>query len=220
VGRDYTRLLRPLLLIAVALAPLQAGEYAVLTTGFRIHAERHAADGDSTILYDRSGGSTTIATALISGFEVEDYIPPPPEPAPASAAPAPGLGALIEQAAQRHGLAPELVHSVIAAESSYNPAAVSPKGALGLMQLMPETARELNVAQPFDPAQNIEGGSLYLRRMMERYAGFKNQLPRALAAYNAGPGKVDLYGGLPPYRETTEFVSRVLARFERLKSAR
>jgi len=191
-----------------------AGEYAVLTTGFRIRAERHTTEGDTTTLYDRDGGYMAIPTAQIATFEQEDWTPPPPAPVLAPQAEPVPVEALVRQAAERHGLAPELVHSVIAAESGYRPDAVSPKGAMGLMQLMPGTARELNVQDAFDPAQNIEGGATYLRRMLERYAGFRNQLPRALAAYNAGPGKVDLYGGLPPYRETVDFVSRVLTRLE------
>lgn len=206
--------MRPWCILVLAGSTLWGAEYAVLTTGFRIRAERHTTDADTTTLYDRDGGSTTLPTSQITGFEVDDYVPPPPPPEPAPAAGSPDLDTLVRQAAQRHGISPELVHSVIAAESAYQPNVVSPKGALGLMQLMPETARDLQVRDAFDPAQNINGGASYLRQMLERYAGFRNQLPRALAAYNAGPGKVDLYGGLPPYRETIDFVSRVLRRLE------
>ena len=206
--------------ILVSGCSLWAGEYAVLANGFRLRAERHSTDGDLTTLYDRDGGSRTIPTALIAGFEAEDYVPPPPEPEPPPAPPQTvDVGALVEEAAQRHGVRPELVHSLIAAESGYNPNAVSPKGAMGLMQLMPETARELQVANALDPKQNINGGTAYLRQMLERYAGFKNQVHRALAAYNAGPGKVDL-GGLPPYRETIDFVSRVMKGLELRKGRR
>jgi soluble lytic murein transglycosylase-like protein len=200
-------------ILLLAGSTLWAGEYAVLTTGFRLRAERHTTEGETTTLYDREGGTTTLASALIVGFERDDYVPPPP-PAPPPADPAPDLESLVREAAERHGVAPELVHSVIAAESNYDPNAVSPKGALGLMQLMPGTARDLNVGKAFDPAENINGGTAYLRQMLERYAGFRNQLQRALAAYNAGPGKVDLYGGLPPYRETLDFVGRVLQRLD------
>lgn len=206
--------LRTWCLLAVAGSTLWAGEYAVLSTGFRIRAERHSTAGRTTTLYDRDGGSTTLPSSQITAFEVDDYLPPPPPPEPAPAAVEPDLDTLVRQAAERHGVAAELVHSVIAAESAYNPSAVSSKGAQGLMQLMPDTARDLHVTDAFDPAQNINGGAAYLRQMLERYAGFRNQLPRALAAYNAGPAKVDLYGGLPPYRETLDFVSRVLRRLE------
>lgn len=207
--------LRAFGLLAVAGSTLWAGEYAVLSTGFRIRAERHSTDGETTTLYDRDGGSTALPSSQITAFEVDDYVPPPaPPPQPAPAAVPPDLNTLVRQAAERHGVSADLVHSVIAAESAYNPGAVSPKGAQGLMQLMPDTARDLHVTDAFDPAQNINGGAAYLRQMLERYAGFRNQLPRALAAYNAGPAKVDLYGGLPPYRETLDFVSRVLRRLE------
>jgi len=213
--------MRAWFVLAMVASPLWAAEYAVLTTGFRIRAERHSTDGDTTTLYDRDGGSTTIPTALIAEFEVDDYVPPPPPPEPPAADPRPAdLVTLVREAAARHGVAAELVHSVIATESAYNPHAVSPKGALGLMQLMPDTARDLNVSNAFDPAENINGGAAYLRQMLERYAPFRNQLQRALAAYNAGPGKVDLYGGMPPYRETIDFVSRVLSRLESFRKQR
>ena len=201
--------MRALLLILAAPA-LWAGEYAVLSTGFRIRAERHATDGARTTLYDRDGGYSVVPTNLITGFEPEDFVPPAAAPQPPP--PPAGVDSLVEKAARHHQVHPALISSVIAAESSFNPAAVSPKGAQGLMQLMPATAAELGVAHPFDAAENIQGGTSYLKQLLDRYAGFDNQLERALAAYNAGPGKVDQYGGLPPYRETVDFVSRVSSR--------
>ncbi len=115
---------------------------------------------------------------------------------------------LIERHALSRGLDPRLVRAVVQAESGYNRFAVSVKGAQGLMQLMPETARELAVASPFDPAENLRGGTLYLRQMIERFDG---RIEWALAAYNAGPGAVERFGGVPPYRETRAYVARVLA---------
>ena len=128
------------------------------------------------------------------------------------------IGDAVMGCTDRYDLDPTLVTAVIFVESRGRPWARSPKGAMGLMQLMPGTARELAVANPFDPAQNIEGGTAYLRSLLERYAGHKNQVHRALAAYNAGPAKVDLYRGLPPYRETLDFVTRVVNQFNRLRS--
>ncbi len=195
-------------LLVIAFVPcLWGGEYAVLTTGFRLHAERHTADEGSTRLYDAGGGYTEIPSSFIEGFEPDESVAPAPPQQPKPAAPG-----LVEQAAQQHGVHPALVESVIAAESAHNPRAVSRKGAQGLMQLMPETARELGVANAFDPAQNVQGGTAYLRQLLDRYAGYPNQFERAVAAYNAGPGPVDRHGGVPPYRETVDFVSRVSSR--------
>ena len=114
---------------------------------------------------------------------------------------------LIRAAAAREGLDPALVKAVATAESGMNASAVSSAGAKGLMQLMDGTARELGVRDSFDPAQNVAGGAKYLKKMLDRYDG---DVKRALAAYNAGPGNVDAYGGVPPFTETRAYVERVL----------
>jgi soluble lytic murein transglycosylase-like protein len=117
------------------------------------------------------------------------------------------VDSLVIEHAQRQSLRPELVRAVIQVESGFNPRARSPKGAMGLMQLMPATARELGVTNPYDPEQNIRGGTAYLRRLLDRYDGDERL---ALAAYNAGAGAVDRYGrNVPPYQETRDYVRRI-----------
>ncbi|MDX2495174.1 MAG: lytic transglycosylase domain-containing protein [Desulfuromusa sp.] len=117
----------------------------------------------------------------------------------------------IEQSAQRFQLDRALIKAVIKVESDFNPRVISSKGAQGLMQLMPDTAKEVGVYNPFDPSESIHGGSLYLRKMLD---SFDSNLDYALAAYNAGPGAVRKYGGIPPYEETQNYVKRVKHYFD------
>lgn len=116
---------------------------------------------------------------------------------------------LIAAAAARHNVPPALVQSIVAAESNFDCAAISLKGAIGLMQLMPATARQFG-GDPTDPAENIEAGTRYLRYLMDRYRNTRNSIKHVIAAYNAGPGAVDRYRGVPPFRETRSYVARVL----------
>jgi soluble lytic murein transglycosylase-like protein len=131
-------------------------------------------------------------------------------PAAGKSAP-PSLDATVRQIAAEQSLPPELLHSVIQVESNYNPGAVSPKGAQGLMQLIPETARRFGVLDSFDPVENIQGGAKYLKYLLDLYKG---DYPRALAAYNAGEKAVAKYGGVPPYPETRNYVAQVKKRLD------
>ena len=192
-----------------------AGEYAVLDNGFRIHADSHSVDGD-TVQLKTAQGVIQVPANSVRAYEVEEYTPPPPPPPPTVvpvATPETKLSPheLVTRAAERAGLPPAIVHSIARAESAYQPDALSPKGAIGLMQLMPQTAAELN-ADPHDPAQNADAGARYLRQLLEKYDGV---VSKAVAAYNAGPGAVDKYNGVPPYKETIEYVQRVLRQYDK-----
>ena len=188
-----------------------AGEYAVLANGARLHVDRHEADGAKVRLY-YSTGFVELASTVVIGYEAEEYVAPAAVAMAAVAAPASGMATeaptpleLADAAADRYGLPRALVRSVMAAESGFEPLAISPKGAIGLMQLMPGTAQVLG-ADPHDPAQNVDAGTRYLRDLLEKY---NYGLRHALAAYNAGPGAVDKYNGVPPYRETIDYISRI-----------
>jgi soluble lytic murein transglycosylase-like protein len=206
------------LLLSFALVTIaaSAGEYVVLSNGFRIHADSHMVDGDVMRL-QISQGAIEIAVNTVARIEAEDYTAPAPAPLPVAAQePQRELTPkeLITRAAIQAGLPPGIVHSVAKAESGYQVNAVSPRGAIGLMQLMPGTAAALNV-DPHDPAQNVEAGARYLRELLLKYENDPHQVSKALAAYNAGPGAVDKYKGVPPYRETIEYVNRVLRDYEK-----
>lgn len=184
-----------------------AGEYAVLASGFRIHADRHETDGSIVRLY-ANGGVTEVPAQQVIRFEVEEVAPATPLPV----LQVPTTEELIAAAAKQNGLPPEFVKSVVAAESAFRTDAISRKGAIGLMQLMPSTARDYG-ADPTDPRQNVEAGTQYLRDLLVKYQNDDHQVLRALAAYNAGPGAVDRYHGIPPYRETIDYITRVLRKY-------
>ncbi|HEX3876557.1 MAG TPA: lytic transglycosylase domain-containing protein [Bryobacteraceae bacterium] len=124
---------------------------------------------------------------------------------------------MIRAAAAKHKVSAAFVQSIVAAESNFNPAAISPKGAIGLMQLMPETAQEYGI-DPLIPEQNIDGGTRYLSVLIHHYQrSSRDWMRRTIAAYNAGPGMVDKYRGIPPFRETRTYVARVLSYFKRFQ---
>jgi soluble lytic murein transglycosylase-like protein len=202
--------------VAVVLAA-QAGEFVVLSNGFRIHAQSHSSDGP-VIRLETNQGVIEIQANTVASFEQEDYTPPAAPPAIGPTAPATVAALtpreLIAQAALHAGLPPAIVQSVARAESGYHQDAVSPKGAIGLMQLMPRTAAALN-ADPLDAAQNAEAGARYLRDLLEKYQNDPHQVSKAVAAYNAGPAAVDKYDGIPPYAETIQYVNRVLKQYEK-----
>jgi hypothetical protein len=216
-----------MLALAAPLSPtLRAGEFAVLQTGFRLHAERHETEGARVRLFS-GGGVTDLPAASVVRFEDDEApmpgvasVPPPevaPLPAPLRNLP-PVPQELAAMAARKYALPESFVRSVMKAESGFRPAALSPKGAIGLMQLMPGTAQALGV-NPQDPQQNAEGGAQYLRDLLAKYENHPDQVLLALAAYNAGPAAVERYHGVPPYRETREYILRVLKNWDRQKDA-
>lgn len=198
------------LLLAVAFSAA-AGEYAVLASGARLRIDRHEAEGGTIRLYS-GGGLTELPAAAITRFEGDDYTPPKLiPPAAATIPPAVDTAKMVDETARKYGLPVNFLRSVIKAESGFRTDAVSPKGAIGLMQLMPDTARMLG-ADPTDPAQNLEAGARYLRELLQKY---DHGAWHALAAYNAGPGAVDRHKGIPPYRETREYIRRVMDLYQR-----
>ena len=182
-----------------------AGEYAVLASGSMLRVDRHEISGGKVRLYNVDG-YIEMDAAAVRGFEAEELTPPAPATPAAAGWQAEACPTkLADAAADKYGLPRRLVRSVISRESDFQPQAVSPKGAIGLMQLMPATAEALG-ADPRDPAQNVDAGTRYLRDLLEKYDG---GLWHALAAYNAGPGAVDKYQGVPPYRETINYVGKI-----------
>lgn len=193
-----------MLSLAAAAAPAARADYAVLRSGIRLHITGYERTGDHVRL-TMSGGSVNVPADELVSVEPEDQFASLP-PAPLDDGP---YGNLIRAAALKHGLDEKLITGVIAVESNFNPRAVSRKKAQGLMQLIPQTAARYSVANIFDPAQNIEAGTHYLKDLLEKYRG---NLSLALAAYNAGPEMVERYGGVPPFPETQKYVRQITAR--------
>lgn len=189
-------------------------EIVVLTSGRTLTVKSHQVDGDRVILEMRAGGEVTCDTALIDRI-VPDEVPvpepqepnldqdPAPEAAPRLAGP---YADIISNMAEAHGVDPMLVEALIKVESNYKPRARSTRGAMGLMQLMPSVARQYNVRNPYDPKANIAAGVKHLKTLIDRWG-----VELALAAYNAGEGAVKKFNGIPPYRETRNYVSRILS---------
>ena len=201
---------------------LWAAEYAVFKSGFKLRSERHEIFGSRVRIFTHDRGVIEVPSSSIVEFEYGDYsaLPMPIISSQYQVDTRSRIDMLVEHLGIELQLNPALIHSVIEVESNYDPNAVSPKGAIGLMQLMHATAREFSVTNCRDPGQNIRGGASYLRRLLYRYNGSEDSLLRALAAYNAGPGTVDYYDGLPPYRETHLFVKRVIRRFLELTESK
>jgi soluble lytic murein transglycosylase-like protein len=217
-------------LLTATTLPCSAADTAVLRNGFSIRHERRQIIGTITRLYMDGDDSSfvDVPTAEIDHFEALPAESSPLEPPNAkndssqsqsgasNFKPSTDLNEVVRAASGTYHLDPDLVSSVIRAESGFNVRAVSPKGAQGLMQLMPQTASQLGVQNAFDPQANVEGGARYLRELLERY---DFDLIKALAAYNAGPQRVEQYGGVPPYHETKAYVARIVRDFNKKKLA-
>jgi len=211
------------LALLTAAVPASA-EIVFLKSGRTLSVKSHKVDGERITLILRGGGEVTCDKTVIDKIEADEvpYIEPPVEKVeqiqepPVAGLPEQERSALdgtpyaeiIAAAAEAHGVDPMLVRALIQVESGYRPRARSPRGAMGLMQLMPSTAREYNVRHPFEPKANIEAGIKHLKTLIDR---FGDDVGLALAAYNAGPGAVEKFNGIPPYRETRSYVSRILA---------
>jgi len=199
---------RPVVVIAASLllagfASWAQADIALLSSGTTLKVTAQRRDGDTVFLSLKGGGEVGVAADSLRGVVPDEVLD---EVVPAAGK---DIATLAAEAARRHSLDPALVAAVVAVESGFRPDAVSPKGAQGLMQLMPATARYLGVKDSLDPVDNLDGGTRYLRGLLTRYNGDVN---RALAAYNAGEGAVARHGGVPPYPETLAYVRKVLQR--------
>ena len=197
----------------LALAAFAAGaraDYFVLRSGARLNVTAYQLVGERYRI-QMNGGSAEIAAADVVAIEPEEIFIPAPR-MPLTQAP---YGDMIQSAAKKYSVDADLIFSVIAAESNFNPRVISRRGARGLMQLLPATGTRFGVKDIFDPAQNIDAGTQYLRDLMARYQG---DLVLTLAAYNAGPGAVERYGRVPPYNETISYVRAIRKTYAQRKS--
>ncbi|SRR5579871_4391896 len=197
----------PLVAILLGAAPAHA-ELVYFTTGRTLSIKSHRLDGDTIVLTLRSGGEIVTEKSVVDRIAPDEVPYPedlPPAPPPTAPDPVVPYGAIIDKVAAEQGVPPQLVKAVIRVESAYQERARSRKGAMGLMQLMPATARQFAVQDPYEPQSNIEGGIKYLKSLLDRY-----ELSLALAAYNAGEAAVKRFGGVPPYPETQKYVADIL----------
>ena len=186
-------------------------ELAYFSTGRTLSIKAHRVEGESLVLMLRNGGEIVCEAAAIARFTPDEVPYPEPEPVvtvvavPAQVLPSVPYAEIIDKVSGEQGVDAKLVRAVIQVESAYRNTARSRKGAMGLMQLMPETARQYGVKDPYDPAANIEGGIKHLKTLLQR-------LPRdlALAAYNAGEAAVERFHGIPPYPETRSYVAQIV----------
>ncbi len=205
---------RLLLVVAVAClgaAHAASAELVFFSTGRSMSVKGHRQEGSDLVLLLRGGGEVVCPSSIVTRI-APDEVPIPDEtraegPASGIEVP-PAYRALIEQSAAKHGVDANLVRAIIKVESAYRAAARSRKGAIGLMQLMPDTARRFAVRNPWDPGANIDGGIRYLKFLLDR---FDVNVPLAVAAYNAGETAVERFNGIPPYAETRNYVRAVLS---------
>ncbi|MGB8475996.1 MAG: lytic transglycosylase domain-containing protein [Candidatus Acidiferrum sp.] len=196
--------------ILFAAAPVLRAEYVNLRSGQRLHVTGYQLLGESYRLQVAGGVVEVPATDVVSIDPEDDFAPLPPPVV--AAAP---FHEIVKAAAARYNVDADLITSVIAAESNFNPKAVSRRNARGLMQLLPETAAHFGARNIFDPRENIDAGTHYLRDLLQRY---NNDLALALAAYNAGPQRVEQFGNVPPYPETVSYIRRVRRAYAKSKS--
>jgi hypothetical protein len=211
--------IKHILIVGIAALALLGGarvaqaDYVVLRNGARLNVTGYEILGDRFVLHLK-GGTAEVPADDIVGIEPEEVFDPidPIEEPLSEKTP---FQKVIRAAADRYGMDADLIHCVVAVESNFNPKAVSPKNARGLMQLLPQTAEQYGVKDIFDPEQNVNAGTRYLKDLMDKY----HNLTLALAAYNAGPGRVDQYGRrVPPYLETMKYVQRIARSYAKIKA--